>query len=100
MKRKKPPADAPKLVKTSISLPGVLMKFSKQQITDEGHHSFSAYVAHLLRLEKYRVANKKAEALAEMQSPQEPFPRGSLKKYLTKDRDAEQLAMLSPPSKQ
>ena len=32
--------------------------------------------------------------LVKKSEPKEPFPRGSLKKYLTKDRDEEQLAIL------
>ena len=33
-------------------------------------------------------------ALVKRRERSEPFPRGSLKKYLTKERDAEQLAIL------
>ena len=50
--KRKTGQDRPKLVKTSISLPDVLVKFAEQQIGKEGFNSLSAYLAHLVRLDK------------------------------------------------
>lgn len=44
-----------KLVKTSVSLPDVLVKFAEEQISKEGFNSLSAYLAHLVRLHKAEV---------------------------------------------
>ncbi len=54
MKRKSYGGEAVKIVKTSISIPEVLMKFAEKECTDEGFNSFSAYLAHLLRMAKER----------------------------------------------
>lgn len=54
MKRKSYGGEAVKIVKTSVSIPEVLMKFAEKECTNEGFNSFSAYLAHLLRVAKER----------------------------------------------
>lgn len=54
MKRKNYGTEGVKLVKTSISLPEVLMQFAEKKCADEGFSSFSAYLSHLIRMEKER----------------------------------------------
>jgi Arc/MetJ-type ribon-helix-helix transcriptional regulator len=54
VKRKTYGSQPSKLVKTSISLPEVLVQFAEQQIAGEGHNSLSSYLGHLLRLAKDR----------------------------------------------
>ena len=52
MKRKAYSVPAIKLVKTSVSLPDMLVAFAEQRCVADGHNSFSAYLAHLIRQEK------------------------------------------------
>lgn len=54
MKRKSYGATPVKVIKTSISLPEVLLKFAEERCAHEGFNSFSAYVAHLVRMDKER----------------------------------------------
>lgn len=64
MKRKTYDAGGPKIIKTSISLPDVLLKFAEGRCRDEGFNSFSAYVAHLVRFDKERESARKARVPA------------------------------------
>jgi len=52
MKRKSYGATPVKVIKTSISLPEVLLKFAEERCALEGFNSFSAYLAHLVRMDK------------------------------------------------
>ncbi|HZQ47664.1 MAG TPA: hypothetical protein VFC07_11660 [Verrucomicrobiae bacterium] len=52
MKRKSYGANPVKVIKTSISLPEVLLRFAEERCAKEGFNSFSAYVAHLVRMDK------------------------------------------------
>jgi hypothetical protein len=61
MKRKTRNPETPSPVKTSISLPDVLMRFAEERIHAEGHNSFSAYVAHLVRLDKAGVESRQSK---------------------------------------
>ena len=51
MKRK---PKAPKLIKTSISLPEVLWDFASRRCEEEGFSSFSGYIAALIRADRER----------------------------------------------
>jgi hypothetical protein len=58
MKRKTYGEGGPKIVKTSISLPEVLLEFAEGRCANEGFNTFSAYVAHLIRMDKERQDEK------------------------------------------
>ena len=58
MKRKPKPI---KVVKTSISIPQVLMEFAEKQLEKEGFSSFSAYLAALIRADKDRREGSSGE---------------------------------------
>lgn len=60
MKRKSYGATPVKVIKTSISLPEVLLRFGEERCAIEGFNSFSSYLAHLVRMDKERVENKAA----------------------------------------
>lgn len=55
MKRKLYSSRGPKVVKTSISLPDILLRFAEERCTEEGFNSVSAYFAHLIRLHRDRL---------------------------------------------
>jgi Arc/MetJ-type ribon-helix-helix transcriptional regulator len=54
MKRKTYGAGAVKIIKTSISLPEPLLDFAEQRQSTEGFYSLSAYLTHLIRMDKER----------------------------------------------
>lgn len=57
-------AEVSPLVKTSITIPSVLMEFAETQLTQEGFNSMSAYLAELIRRdrrERERLQIKPAE---------------------------------------
>lgn len=58
MKRKTYGSTPVKVIKTSISLPEVLLRFAEERCAVEGFNSFSAYVAHLVRVDKERQEEK------------------------------------------
>lgn len=70
MKRKPFGTEAPKLHKTSISLPEVLARYAEQRCVDEGYTSFSAYLCDLLRRDKDEREKRKA-ALPRFPSPEQ-----------------------------
>jgi hypothetical protein len=49
MQRKSYSGRGTKIVKTSITLPEVLVRFAEQQMADKGHPTLSAYLVYLLR---------------------------------------------------
>ena len=51
MKRK---PKAAKLIKTSVSVPEVLMQFALKECEREGHNSFSSYLSSLIRADRDR----------------------------------------------
>ncbi|MDE2101113.1 MAG: hypothetical protein KGL39_27950 [Patescibacteria group bacterium] len=69
-----------KIVKTSISLPEVLAEFANRRCSEEGFNSFSAYVAHLVRLDKEREEARGApypanpERILLQDKPRKPKP--------------------------
>jgi len=50
----------PRIVKTSISLPDMLLAFGERRCVEDGFNSFSAYVAQLIRLDKERYEEREA----------------------------------------
>jgi Arc/MetJ-type ribon-helix-helix transcriptional regulator len=58
MKRKTFGAGKVKLIKTSISLPEPLAAFAEKRQTSEGFYSLSAYLTHLIRMDKERQEEK------------------------------------------
>ena len=50
----------PKIVKTSISLPDMLLAFGERRCVEDGFNSFSAYVAQLIRQDKERHEEREA----------------------------------------
>jgi hypothetical protein len=48
MQRKSYSGRGTKIVKTSITLPEVLVRFAEQQMADKGHPTLSAYLVYLL----------------------------------------------------
>lgn len=60
MKRK---PKAPKLIKTSISIPEVLMDFAVKQCEKRGFSSFSAYLASLIRDQQDLARRPKSSGL-------------------------------------
>ena len=49
---------APKVIKTSVSLPKVLVDFAEKHCAEEGYNSLSAYIAELIRRDKQRWEGK------------------------------------------
>ncbi len=64
MKRKTYGEGGPRILKTSISLPLVLLQFAEARCRLEGHNTFSAYVAHLIRMDKDRAETRAASTPA------------------------------------
>ena len=58
MKRPIQTAERGKIIKTSISLPDVLFQHGMQKCEREGFATFSAYLAHLIRLDRARDEEK------------------------------------------
>jgi len=54
MRRKAYSGKSTKIVKTSITLPEVLVRFAEAQMADEGHSTLSAYLVYLLHRAKER----------------------------------------------
>lgn len=75
-----------KIVKTSISLPDVLVTYGEDQVKNEGFNSFSSYLAHLIRVDKNRVESKGAIKAA----------RPPLKKLVEDYEDRKKVAISSP----
>ena len=69
MKRKTYGEGGPRILKTSISLPLVLLQFAEARCRLEGHNTFSAYVAHLIRMDKDRAETRAAFDTSPLPTP-------------------------------